>query len=532
MSSSASPRSLAASQKPTSTRYASPPKTPPNLDLSTLGRDSNSSSEDSPIEELSFDFTLDADGKYTRVPKSTHSSPPTLVDEDEPTDYEENKGEPPKQAVHKAPSPVSVDPPLERGTLSRSRSESLHHAERPSLPPNAPAILSRSVQCIATSANSSSTPAASSSTSTLRNTLPMNSGPPGRIDRPQRVTFEEFREQEERNRKHVEELKARMEDEVRRAKFEDRGDMLSDEEGAVSGRQRHLSLELPQLGSSRSLGGSLASSSGVRSSSTRAPRAMSSSAITNPASSRRPLDSAPAPASQRERDRERANSRPIMPGQNRAGRVLKSSASTKYAVGSTPASGWDYTSEGEGGDGGNGYGYEAYENQMVDRDWGGHKRRDSDTLRSAKSHPHLQQPSSPPTTPPPGEALPAHLSPSARTIINGPSLNALRHSHRRSPTVPELSHTGGSTGHPGAGFGKGKSWAGGEEREGPDEYGVNTAGTSGPSSARNARKQHQTQPVSGQHAILHPQQNIKNQLQVHFSAMRTATASNVCFLGQ
>lgn len=296
-------------------RRASPPRTPPNIEIPSSGHASASSSDYSPIEELSFEYTFDAEGKYVRLAKSVHSSPPTPQDHDqelEPDEYE------PQELRPKSPTAVTLNSPATRGSLSRS--ENAPPAERPSLTTQPSATSTRILQRVG-SGPVSSTP--STTAAPLRHALSLTAGPPTRkIDRPQRVTLEEFREKEERNRRQVEELKARMEEEGRKGRYEEGENFLSEEDGGgPSGNQRrHLSLEPSQLGSSRSLGKGISASSS-QTASTRGPRGMSASGASSSKGVRQPAN-----GSTQQRERERLQ---VVTGSTKSGRVLKGGTSTK-----------------------------------------------------------------------------------------------------------------------------------------------------------------------------------------------------------
>jgi hypothetical protein len=337
------PKGLATNAK-SLTRGASPPKTLPAIDTSPVGQTSRGSSDYSPIEELSFDFTFDADGKYVRMSKSIHSSPPTPQDEKEELESEEDYKEPPPSS-RRPPSPVRAEPPITRATSSRS--EDLHHVERPPASSN-PLVASSRPPQRTVPRPVSSTPAASLSSAPLRSAPPTTSEPPSRMDRPQRVTLEEFREQEERNRRQVEQLRARM---------EERDNMVSDDDGVIGGSQRHVSHEAPQLAASRS-------TPGVLSTSSRQTRALRGSSNLGTYSS---VNSRLLPPDVRERASVRQAS-----STNRTGKALKSSGSGKYP--SNSASAANYDNLGPGGmesEHAYGHGYGEYENHFTERDWAG-----------------------------------------------------------------------------------------------------------------------------------------------------------------
>jgi serine/threonine-protein kinase TTK/MPS1 len=130
----------------------------------------------------------------------------------------------------------------------------------------------------------------------------------------------------------------------------------------------------------------------------------------------------------------------------------------------------------------------------------GHKRRDSDTVKSHSAH-HIQPSISPTCSPPPIEALPARLSPSAQQLkfaTNSNSNHALSSSasarHRRSPTAPDPPTTSGTL-HTGSGLGREKSWAGGEMGVNVDEFGANPSSLNGvPTRQQHARHPQQQYP--------------------------------------
>lgn len=328
---------------------ASPPGSPPDIPIPTGRPDSPSSSDYSPIEELSFDFTFDAEGKYVRLAKSVHSSPPTPQDSEqelEPDEYEE-----PLSPEEKPISPVSSNSPALRGGLFRS--ESSHPTERPLNPPS---TTSRSYY------RTTNTPA--SNAAPLRQALTLTTGST-RIDRPQRVTLEEAREQEERNRKQIEEIKAKMEEELQRGRTESKETVFSDDERPPGNASRghHPTGETPHLGSSRSLSSRLAGSSS-QSSSARV-RGMSNSGTLGSSSSH----PAEPPTSQREHDRERPDPRQVKPSQNRSGKLHKPSGSIRTTTRSASMAGWEHSPEvdsveGEGYHEGGGY-----DNYPGQREW-------------------------------------------------------------------------------------------------------------------------------------------------------------------
>ena len=306
--SSTSPQSSATASQLSPLEFTSSHTTPPNSDTE---RASISSSEYSPIEELSFDYTFDADGKYVRLAKSSRASPPQSQDEDDDLGSGARDDEP-VAPTQKQRAKATLEPSDGSGSFPRSKNS--RPVERVVLASNSPLASLRPTQRVV-SGTSSLTPAAASS-STHRQTLPIASGSIRKIDRPQRVTLQEFREQEERNRKQVEELKARMEDEMRRSKMEEKDLMIADGE-VVPPRDNQRHYHPSQFGSSRPLSGAAASSSSSHLAFARAPRVVSTSTGNRPN-----LDAG------LERDRERPN---LRQGPNQPGRMmmmgLQSSAS-------------------------------------------------------------------------------------------------------------------------------------------------------------------------------------------------------------
>jgi hypothetical protein len=118
--------------------------------------------------------------------------------------------------------------------------------------------------------------------------------------------MEEFREQEEMNRKEMDEIRARMDEERRLTLIEEKENLLSEDEGR--NKQHHSTSP-----------GSRSESSSTRGLSTRA--SSSSSTLI----SHRPLADVPVP--------QRGYGRQHLSGPNRAGRVLKPSKYTGAVVG-------------------------------------------------------------------------------------------------------------------------------------------------------------------------------------------------------
>lgn len=98
----------------------SPPRTPVDLRTGTAintARKSATPSDDSYIEDLSFDYVLGESGSVQRVSKgSSKASPQTYTPPTPPDDAIEPKD------LKKPPSPISLNSPLGRSSLSRSES--------------------------------------------------------------------------------------------------------------------------------------------------------------------------------------------------------------------------------------------------------------------------------------------------------------------------------------------------------------------------------------------------------------------------
>jgi hypothetical protein len=78
-------------------------------------------------------------------------------------------------------------------------------------------------------------------------------GPARKLDRPRRVTLEEFREQEELGRREMEDLRARMDEERRLAMLEEKENVMSEEEGRETNRHYSPPLTSRSAGSSSHL---------------------------------------------------------------------------------------------------------------------------------------------------------------------------------------------------------------------------------------------------------------------------------------
>ncbi|KAG6332999.1 hypothetical protein ID866_6090 [Astraeus odoratus] len=191
----------------------SPPRTPPTsaTDAPKNPRQpSTSPSDDSSIIELSFDYELDSAGNYVRISKgssrSNNSSPPTpheiLLDGPLPT----KSSSPPatstlvsSYAYVKPPSPILLDSPApRRNSLSQSESAypSQHSAPADQLQRRPPSLATgssaRSFQRVA------SGPAALTPAAQTAPRAPVSNGLRGtgrKLGRPQRVPLDEHREQ-------------------------------------------------------------------------------------------------------------------------------------------------------------------------------------------------------------------------------------------------------------------------------------------------------------------------------------------------
>ncbi|KIK97065.1 hypothetical protein PAXRUDRAFT_137072 [Paxillus rubicundulus Ve08.2h10] len=319
----------------------SPPHTPRTAALDVPGNNrqpSTSPSDDSSIIELSFDYELDSTGNYVRISKgssrSNNSSPPTpheiLLDGPLVHKPSSSPSETSAQiASHthvKPPSPISLNSPAppRRNSLSRSENYPMQH----SAPPNqlqhrhqslATASSVRSLHRV-TSGPAVLTPGAQSA---LR--APMSNGLRGtgrKIGRPQRIPLDDHRESQQLDERDDMIPRARGEWDV--YVQEEKENIISSPDGAEGlssdgGAQRRIS---PRL-ASRSA--SLSQVDG-RAISGLPTRAYGSSLAGVNAVSRPPLQPG----------------RQIIPGPNRAGRVLKG---TKYGVGT---GGFDKINEHEG----------------------------------------------------------------------------------------------------------------------------------------------------------------------------------------
>ncbi|KIM89317.1 hypothetical protein PILCRDRAFT_813244 [Piloderma croceum F 1598] len=320
----------------------SPPHTPPGpVDLSPPRHTSLTPSDDSSIIELSFDYEFDSAGNYVRVSKgcesrSDHSSPPTPQDP-VPTGITRAKS----ALVATSTSPSGDSPSaVRRASLSRSESYPIMTGaeQQRSQPPTNPAAAARSFQRVVSgSVLPSAAQQASTSTSTTTRTTTTNNlrgtssrkisaraaalPQPG----PQRVTIEQYREMDEKIRMEDEEMRVARERELALLKREREekenvgAGMGGDGEGEYPVYQsKH---QQRQSGLSPRLAARSASTSQIQNQTQQAPSEGLVSRIT----------SAPIPTST-------SSGRQILPGPNRAGRILmgaKYTASSSSSVTTT-----------------------------------------------------------------------------------------------------------------------------------------------------------------------------------------------------
>lgn len=301
-------------------------------------RASTSPSDESSILELSFDYELDSAGNYVRVSKgssrSNHSSPPTpndaLLDGAiKPSSSSPPQGTSMSYAHIKPPSPMLLNSPVppRRNSLSRSESaypllqggsgvEPLPLAAQHRAQSLAMANSARSFQRVA-SVPATLTPAASQSA--LR--APLSSGLAGtgrKIGRPQRVPRDEYRDQPPLTLDEREELRVREEWDMRVQEEKENLITISDGDGLSS----------DGAASKRTSPRLIARSGSVSQLDGRAISGLPTRAYGSSTGARQPLQPG----------------RQIMPGPNRAGRVLMGMG-VKYGVGS---GGFDKINENEG----------------------------------------------------------------------------------------------------------------------------------------------------------------------------------------
>ncbi|KAF7422588.1 Dual-specificity kinase, spindle pole body (SPB) duplication and spindle checkpoint function [Pleurotus ostreatus] len=293
----------------------SPPRTPVDH-LKPRSSSSTSSDDSSIIDDLSFEYVFDDEGNYVRLSKggsakSNHSTPPTPADR-LPRDSDPPPSQPNLLLQVKPPSPISLNSPIRRGSLSRSESA------YPVL--NGPGVLpSDRVNSAAATARSFQRVASGPALIKSATSFAGQSQPKGRLV-PRRVTMED---QEPQSRKSFEDLHIHN-DEEPRLKQEEKENRLDPSEypyvlaiAAASARRNSP----PLATRSTSLSGMQSRGAGLS-------RLL-------PAT--RPLADVPVP--------QRASDFQILPGPNRPGRILKGlgSAAAKFSA----ASGFGRISETE-----------------------------------------------------------------------------------------------------------------------------------------------------------------------------------------
>ncbi|KAL4080932.1 hypothetical protein J3A83DRAFT_99337 [Scleroderma citrinum] len=308
----------------------SPPRTPPisHSDPAKNHRQpSTSPSDDSSIIELSFDYELDSAGNYVRISKgssrSNNSTPPTpheiLLDgplATKPPSPPSTSALIPSYAYVKPPSPILLNSPAppRRNSLSQSDGAYMHSA--PSDHPHKPSTLAtgatlRSFQRVA-SGPAALTPAAQTA---IR--APVSTGLRGtgrKFGRPQRIPLDDHREQHLEERDDLLRVRGEWDSRIQ----EEKENIVSSDGGEDNAPRRTS----PRL-ASRSASLSQVDGRAISGLPTRAYGSMVPGIV---AASRAPLQSG----------------RQIMPGPNRAGRILMGA---KYGLG---ASGFDKISEVDG----------------------------------------------------------------------------------------------------------------------------------------------------------------------------------------
>jgi serine/threonine-protein kinase TTK/MPS1 len=194
---------------------SSPPNTPPASLPPYPSRPTSTSpsDDDSIIDELSFDYTVDEDGNPVRLNKrsksqSDTSSPPTPHDSPRITDDAPPSPLPPLTTLShkKPPSPIQQHSPPARTSLTRSES--------------AYSLITNSTAALGTGANTATRSFKRIASGPLAITpaglVPTYANQPASsIVKARRVTLEEYREQEARSRKQIEELRARLAEDAR-----------------------------------------------------------------------------------------------------------------------------------------------------------------------------------------------------------------------------------------------------------------------------------------------------------------------------
>ncbi|KAF4577158.1 Dual-specificity kinase, spindle pole body (SPB) duplication and spindle checkpoint function [Pleurotus pulmonarius] len=346
--------SSSANLRLTAPKGPSPPRTP--VDHPKPRSPSSTPSDDSSvIDDLSFDYVFDADGNYVRLSKggsakSNHSSPPTPADR-LPRDSDPLPTQPNLLLQVKPPSPISLNSPVRRGSLSRSESAC------PVL--NGPGMLpSERVNPAANAARSFQRVASGPALIKSATSLAGQSQPKGRLIA-RRVTMED---QEPQSRKQLEDLHIHNDDEPRLKQEEKENRLDPSEDPYVLAIAAAAKRNSPPL-ASRST-----SLSGIQSRGTGLSRLLPTA---------RPLADVPVP--------QRASDFQILPGPNRPGRILKGlgSAAAKFSA----ASGFGRISE-----------TEASTNDSGDRQQEAYKNDDTDIIVDDR----VNGLGPPPTSAPPG----------------------------------------------------------------------------------------------------------------------------------
>lgn len=284
------------------------PSTPPTS-LAPRNAAANTPSDDSSIIELSFDYEFDSNGNYVRVSKGSNDS----VRSTPPTPQELHDAFPDGLNIKPA-SPAQFNSPR-RVSLSRSESYPImSQAEvraqpAPAVGPNA----LRSFQRVASGPALSNIPPPAST----RTNAPMNNGLRGTARKvralgAQRVTIEQYREMDEKNRLEDEELRAKGEHPAVKEQWE-----REHKENIMEGTDPNL-LALNSIPKQRHSGVS--------------PRLSSRSSSTDRITSALPSRASTSTSKGRQ----------ILPGPSRAGRILMG---TKYAPSSTSQPEFDKISE-------------------------------------------------------------------------------------------------------------------------------------------------------------------------------------------
>ncbi|KAF8817037.1 kinase-like protein [Phlegmacium glaucopus] len=299
----------------------SPPRTPEDNRISSTSSSKSTtpnSDDSSIIDDLSFDYIIDQEGNFVRLSKglsskSNHSSPPTPQETSLQPD-------PPL----KPPSPDLLNSPVTRISLTRSESAFpiLSTSSSTGAQNEKPA---RSFQRVA------SGPAISMSASYLAPTASSLSKPRAA---PRRITMEDSRDRHEAN--GPSRTRQTIDSNVL-------SHTLQEEKENISESDEYPHIQTAMVAVKQRSSPPLATRS-VSSSSSRVPAARAAYlANGNSTASGRPLTD--MPLSQRG-----PHPRQIMPGPNRAGRIMKSTSASKYSSSAAIAAGFDRIAERETSD--------------------------------------------------------------------------------------------------------------------------------------------------------------------------------------